>query len=398
MAKLNSQHPTGTESFQWLIRTVIYLLTLVSAFRGLVIYASIWQSLLLVLIPLGLVLASEQLIAQHGRFMRLLYILVQLGLVAILFTLARNADFWSLLLLPACYITPRLFSGRDSLLIIGLITLTMIVCLWVAEEGLPSILFSSVYLVSYAMVYGFSRIILQLEQARHDAETLSRKLKSANSALRDYAEQSAEIATMEARHVVARDLHDSVTQTLFSLNLMLSSVLAQTESDDKRLASLQTIQQLSESAMKELRGIINHLRPATPPVLPFKAQLQQLVKDIQQQSNIQLTIDDDKVTVPWYAVTSVIRILREALLNVVKHAKCDQAQVRVQQMPGEIVFRVTDHGCGFDTSSATKGGHMGLDAMQQHSLELGAALTIDSHPAMGCVVTLTLPIKDRNDD
>jgi signal transduction histidine kinase len=112
--------------------------------------------------------------------------------------------------------------------------------------------------VAFVMVYAFSRIIMQLEQARWDAEILSERLSSANQRLREYAEESADNATTEARHAVARDLHDSVTQTLFSLNLKLSTLLTNPQVlTDAQRVELESLQSLSESAMKELRGIIS---------------------------------------------------------------------------------------------------------------------------------------------
>jgi signal transduction histidine kinase len=394
MTEFRSLPPTRTESYQWFILTVIYALSGVSAVRGLVVYADLWQALLMVLLPLGLVMAFERRILGYGRAVRRLYILVQLGLVAMLYVLARYADFWSLLLLPACYVAPRLFEGKESYTVITVIIATMFVCLWFAEGGVSSILFSSIYFVAFVMVYAFSRIIMQLEQARWDAEILSERLSSANQRLREYAEESADNATTEARHAVARDLHDSVTQTLFSLNLKLSTLLTNPQVlTDAQRVELESLQSLSESAMKELRGIISHLRPGKPPTIPFKAQLNAVISDVQNRSSLNVNLmEDEHFSLPVYAINGVVRIIRETLLNVMKHAQTRTVQLQLMRSDGCLLVKVSDNGVGFDLTAANNVGHMGLDAMQQHSLELGGHLSIHSQPGQGTELLLTLPI------
>lgn len=389
----NTQLTSPTDTYHWLIRTVIYLLVTVSAIRGLIIYADQWPALVTVLALLGIAIAVEKQATQQGRLLKWGYVLLHLSLVSVLFSIARYADYWSLLLFPICYMTPRLFNSQESTWAICMTVATMIVCLWLAEGGVASLLYSSVYLVSYLMIFAFSKIILQLDRSLTDAKTLSNQLAKANNRLRSYAEQSANVATSEAKHAVARDLHDSVTQTLFSINLMLSSLLARpnnTESHER--SELKKIQDLSESAMKELRGVISHLRPSTPPQIPFRAQLQQVISNIQQHTPLNVTVHYDGQIIPKHAIASIIQIVREALLNIAKHAKTLDAEITFQQVDGLLTIEIIDHGCGFIANREKESGHMGLETLRLHSLELGAQLNIQTAPTKGCRISLSMPM------
>lgn len=103
-------------------------------------------------------------------------------------------------------------------------------------------------------------------------------------------------------------------------------------------------------------------------------------------------MEDEHFSLPVYAINGVVRIIRETLLNVMKHAQTRTVQLQLMRSDGCLLVKVSDNGVGFDLTAANNVGHMGLDAMQQHSLELGGHLSIHSQPGQGTELLLTLPI------
>jgi signal transduction histidine kinase len=385
----------NAQTNQILIRSVIYLLALVSSVRGIIVYNEVWLELLFVLIPLAVIYTTEHYIHEQTGMIRLVFTLLQPLMMTVLFIIAPHADFWALMLLPTCYAIPRLFDKRNSTALIAILILGMMICLWFTEEGVSSILFSSVYVVAYIMVWSFSHLILALERARTNAESLSEELTIANRQLQDYAEQVAANTIHEERTAVARELHDSVTQTLFSINLMLSTVSLKHTLDNEALEQeLQKIQSLSESAMKELRAIIHQLKPANNVSLSFEKQIQSLIADLKHQHNLLVNVQGTPFSVPNYARNHTFKIIKEALFNIIKHANVKTANIGFDAQMHQSTVSILDTGIGFDSSTPSLPGHMGLETMRMSSQEINATLRLTSKHDEGTKITLIIPHED----
>lgn len=384
-------------TYDILIRGVMYLLAAVSAIRGVAIYPEQWQPISMVLVPFGLLLALEYKIRTLNMLLKLLYVAVQVSVVVALFFITPFADYWALLLLPACYFVMQQFSKELGYSLVSLLVLVIVITLWVAEGGLVSLQFSAVYCVTYFMIGGFSQIVKQLVESRNKANSLRQRLERTNIQLRSYADRSANIAIMEERTAVARELHDSVTQTLFSVNLLLNSLEHKyPEQSTEQKKDIEKIADLSDSAVKEIRAIINQFKPEYPVLRDFSSEVRDIIREMKSSYEIEVQFLYDERPVPRMIVPGVLRIMREALLNVAKHAESKIARVDVHTEESSLSISIADSGPGFSDQTDVESGHMGLEGMRLTSLELGGQLTVHSAKNKGTTVQLQIQLLNEN--
>jgi len=215
------------------------------------------------------------------------------------------------------------------------------------------------------------------------------ELNLANERLR---EKVAQDAVMAERTRLARDLHDAVTQTLFSTTLIadvLPTIWETNPEEGKR--RLEEVRQLTRGALAEMRTLLVELRPNALVEVPLPTLLRQLTEAMisRSQINIQFSADGDGTgerKLPADVQVSLYRIAQEALNNVVKHAKASQAVVTLRV--GESVrMTVADNGAGFDPSTVTS-DHLGLKIMRERAEAIGARLLVYSEPGEGTQVSV----------
>ncbi|WP_162486019.1 sensor histidine kinase [Dehalogenimonas etheniformans] len=214
-------------------------------------------------------------------------------------------------------------------------------------------------------------------------------------------EGKLEHVAAEERNRLARELHDAVSQTLFSASI-IAEVLPKLwnknpEEGHRRLAE---IQQLTRGALAEMRTLLFELRPQALLDAEINYLLRQLVESFGTRHRIpvDLKIDDEcgmsaEVKVAFY------RIAQEALNNVAKHAQATQISIHLWCEDDSIFLRVIDNGQGFDRAH-TRPGSLGLGIMTERSREIGADLSIESKPGQGTMVTVKwqMPVKEANDN
>ncbi len=193
--------------------------------------------------------------------------------------------------------------------------------------------------------------------------------------------KSAQAAVVIERNRLVHDLHDTVTQSLFSASLM-AEVLPQVLANDqeKGLAQLQDIRQLTRSALAEMRMLLLELRPCAITDGKLGDLLQQLADATSYRSGIRVTVTaDEQCHLPSNVQITFYRIAQEALHNISKHSRAKEASVHLSLLSRDAMLLVHDDGCGFEFHriGAT---HLGLRIMQERAEEVGAALHIESAP------------------
>ncbi|GAP13638.1 histidine kinase [Longilinea arvoryzae] len=202
-----------------------------------------------------------------------------------------------------------------------------------------------------------------------------------NARLRMQAEEAAVIAE---RNRLARELHDAVSQTLFSANLIAEVLPRLWERDQTEArARLVELRQLTRGAFAEMRTLLFELRPAV-----FKeAKLGDLLKhltqgiSIQSQIPIALNVEGEQSLSPEVKI-ALYRITQEALNNIVKHADPTQASVNLRCQPDKMALSICDNGCGFNPA-AVSSDHFGLSIMQERAASINANLNLKSKPDCG---------------
>lgn len=223
--------------------------------------------------------------------------------------------------------------------------------------------------------------------------------KRVEEELRTQAEQ---IAVANERSRLARDLHDAVTQTLFSASVIadvLPRIWERNPVEGKK--RLEELRQLNRGALAEMRTLLLELRPTALLEANLNDLLKQLAASISSRArvHVDLHIDSGAELEPEVKV-SLYRIAQEALNNVAKHSGASEARVEVtsSEAAGEngrqpkpcVQLTITDNGNGFDTS-ISKPTHLGLDIMRERAAAIEAQLEIHSQPGKGTIVAVTVP-------
>jgi signal transduction histidine kinase len=205
-------------------------------------------------------------------------------------------------------------------------------------------------------------------------------------------ERSRELSVVEERTRLARELHDSVTQTLFSLGLTVEAAAQLAERDPERAREeIHTVRELARDALEELRSVVFELRPAELGTDGLAATLRKHVDVLRRvyKARIEVDLDGERPLAPEVE-REVFRVAQEALANALKHARPTRVELRLRQPNGRIVLTVADDGVGFDQGGQAQGRHLGLVSMQERAEALGGELRIDSRPGEGTTVTLDL--------
>jgi signal transduction histidine kinase len=207
--------------------------------------------------------------------------------------------------------------------------------------------------------------------------------------------QAQHAAILEERARLARELHDAVTQTLFSASLLAEALPVSWESDPKEGEKLlEELKQLNRGALAEMRTLLIELRPSALIEANFGDLLQQLAEAASGREGLPVDIKVEcDCTLPPDVHIALYRITQEALNNVVKHARAGQANVLVtcshcsagkfdEEKPMEITLRVTDDGKGF-RQDQIQHDQLGLGIMRERAEDIGARLDIESEPGGG---------------
>ena len=210
-----------------------------------------------------------------------------------------------------------------------------------------------------------------------------------NARLRERGEQ---MAVLQERRRLARDLHDSVTQSLHSLVLS-----AETAENRLRLGKLdrleQSLDQLAESArqaLKEMRLLLFELRLASPDQINLIEALQIRLDAVERRAGIQAELIVEGVAnLPKTWERELYSVAMEALNNSLRHARATQVSVRLSGVQNSVGLEITDNGKGIDSREKPMGG-MGLQTMAERAERLGGALSITSAPNAGTRIHLRI--------
>jgi two-component system sensor histidine kinase DegS len=205
-------------------------------------------------------------------------------------------------------------------------------------------------------------------------------------------------AQEKERRRVARDLHDGLAQQLAGAILGLEVVQKILDSDtDRARLELNNVKQIVRSGLREARDVIFNLRPLAVGDIGLEAAVNKLIGQMVEQNdvNIFLSVHGEEQPIDNTALTSVFRIIQEALNNVIKHADATEIKVRLEFAPKFLAVQVQDNGCGFEVPPenirVSSDGHLGLVGMRERAELIGARLTIDSKPNEGTRIFLHLP-------
>ena len=202
-------------------------------------------------------------------------------------------------------------------------------------------------------------------------------------------EREAEIAVMQERNKLARDLHDSVTQSMYGVTLFAEVVgqLLKARDYDKAKRNLKDLKEMALNALSEMRLLIYELRPSAFEQEGLVAALQARLDAVEGKMGLQTHfICDEKVSLPLAIEEGFYRIAQEALNNVLKHSRAQSVTVTIHQDNEKTNLEVADDGIGFDPQQACESGCLGIIGMKERAKEMDAELEIISQPRKGTKV------------
>lgn len=249
----------------------------------------------------------------------------------------------------------------------------------------------------------FGSIVLYFSQ-RHEFAPEEVRLASAFGDQAALAIENARLfaeaqgkAVLEERQRLARELHDSVTQSLYSLTLLAEAArLLAEQSDLKRVGEyLERLGHVSQQALKEMRLLVYELRPLALEHVGLVGAVQQRLDAVEKRAGMEAhLLAAREPDWPPAVEEGLYRIVQEALNNALKHAHASSVTVRIEGDEAQAVVEVRDNGRGFDPEALEDSGGMGLSNIRQRVAALGGSLTIQSAPGQGTLVAVVLRLDE----
>jgi signal transduction histidine kinase len=241
-----------------------------------------------------------------------------------------------------------------------------------------------IYTAANALLASYALASRRAEEARARNRALAGELEATNRALEAHLARARQLAAAQERHHLARELHDSATQTVFSMVLAAQSASLLLERDPAAAgAQLERLSDLAQSALSEIRALISELRPerlAEGGLVPALRQLS-TGPEFARALSVDVQVEGDE-RLPAREEEGLVRIATEALKNIVKHAGTTQASIRLH-LAEPFWMEIEDRGRGFQLESARAGGHIGLSVMSERAAEIGWDLQVVAAPGAG---------------
>ena len=390
-----------TRSRSRIVYLVAWLLALGGTLRYLAFildHPSRW-AILGLLAAFFVLLALAPLVSRRSpRYMHL-YLAVQTGILIAL-TIATTIEdfaaipFMSLILVAMTIFPPKIAFRWITVFIV--ITLVSMIAYGFLYHGINTqwiLLNAILYLTIYLAAGAVMTVVRQLEIARKESEELLAELQIAHRQLQAYTGQAEELAVIAERNRLARNLHDSVSQTVFSMTLTAEAARILFDRDASRAAAeLDKLQALAKSALTEMRSLVFELRPTAVTEQGLIPALRHHIVTLERQHGLVVALQiEGEPHLTDLEAQRLSRVIQEALNNVVKHARTDSARVTLQFEDGRVLARIEDEGQGFAPEAIeSEGQGIGLSTMRERVEMLGGTLGIDSSPGAGTRVTVEL--------
>lgn len=202
-----------------------------------------------------------------------------------------------------------------------------------------------------------------------------------------------QVAVIEDRQRIARDLHDSVIQDLFAVGLSLQGLTRRIDDADTAGLVDEAVDRL-DASVNSLRKYIFELKDTSKPSITLDERLQDLVSRMGSAypATVQLSID-------WIGSTraddEIVLLLQEALSNSLRHAEAETVEIKLTDDQHDVVLQVSDDGVGFEPADVESG--MGIPNMRSRVERLGGVMLLASKPGEGTAIEIRLPVKHPDD-
>ena len=199
-------------------------------------------------------------------------------------------------------------------------------------------------------------------------------------------EQSKQIAVLEERQRLGRELHDSVTQSLYGITLYAQAAAGKLSAHqlERTRQYIEDIQNTAQESLADMRLLIYELRPPVLDQEGLVSALQSRLLSVENRAGIKASVQSNLTgRLPPETEEGLYQIAREALNNTIKHARARNILVNIREMPEAVAMSISDDGVGFDPQTAGHKGCLGLSAMQERAAAQGWIFRVESAPGNG---------------
>jgi signal transduction histidine kinase len=274
----------------------------------------------------------------------------------------------------------------------GAIALTAWISIWRSKLGLITVA------VFFAQAIGYCRLLVA--RTKNSSAVIKTASEPSAETLREkWAQQIHEAAAQQERNRLARDLHDSIKQQLFSINVNAATVQARWVSDEAGArVALEAVRGGVREAMAEMEAMLHSLRPAPLETVGLIEALRQQCDSLQYRTGAQVTAEIGELPAdqefPVGAQDAIFRVAQEALANIARHARAQNVRLRLHWQTRDdedvVWLKIEDDGNGFDTAYVRAG--MGLANIRSRVLEIGGSMQLESSEGEGTSLTVRIPL------
>jgi signal transduction histidine kinase len=230
------------------------------------------------------------------------------------------------------------------------------------------------------------RIKVYQEQAQMTAEFREQTLR-----------QASEAAALEERNRIARDLHDSIKQQIFSISVSAAAARAHMSGDGEDVReAVADIQQSVKEAQIEMQALLQQLRSSPLENTDLRAALETQAQALGYRTGAQMHVNIGALPgadqLPPGAQEAIFRLVQEAFANIARHARAETIWLTLSQQAKQLLIEIRDDGQGFDPRTVQRG--MGLNNLQERTHSIHGTFTIESGPGKGTSITAIIPLLD----
>jgi len=195
---------------------------------------------------------------------------------------------------------------------------------------------------------------------------------------------------------LSRDLHDNLAQSLAALLVQLRIArAARNGSQEKLLAGV--AEQLT-ATIEEVRSLATQLRPPALDMLGLGAAVSAHARTLTESTGVRIDVQLDRVdgALTGEAELALYRLVQEALANVIRHGEVREAELAIKRVNGNVTALISDHGRGFEVTTALANRSLGLIGMRERAAYVGGTVNFESAPGHGTTVRIEIPAKGEN--
>jgi signal transduction histidine kinase len=233
----------------------------------------------------------------------------------------------------------------------------------------------------------------EVSQLERNFNRMAGQLQASMAAMRQLAEAGAR---QDERSRIGRELHDSISQELFSIQALAGGLRRALPPGSQVLTAVETMERTAGGAMREMRSLLLALRPVALDEAGLVAAIEGICHAYTERLGVRVRADLQPVDLPSRIEHAILRVTQEAVANAVRHSGAGLVAVRLGEADGHALLEVADDGRGFDVAAqaaATAG--LGLRTMHDRVAEHGGELAITSDPATGTTVRACFPLEGR---